>query len=106
MSNDKLWLDSAHAENCDSRYLASFVKILNIEKILIYTENIDIYNKSVIDCVKNVLVVITMVVSTVEMEKVEEKTEEALMIIAPKNFRDEELFKSEVILKKMGIRLP
>jgi len=36
-------LDSAHAENCDSRYLASFVKILNIEKILIYTENINIY---------------------------------------------------------------
>jgi len=102
LSNDKLWLDSAHAENCDSRYLASFVKILNIEKILIYTENIDIYNKSVIDCVKNVLVVITMVVSTVEMEKVEEKTEEVLMITAPKNFRDEELFKPKVILEKNG----
>ena len=41
-----------------------------------------------------------MVVSTVEMKRAESKTGKVLMIIAPKNFRDEELFKPKAILEK------
>ena len=46
-----------------------------------------------------------MVVSTVEMKRVERKTGEVLMIIAPKNFRDEELFEPKAILEKDGYKV-
>ena len=49
--------------------------------------------------------VIIMVVSTVEMKRAESKTGEVLMIIAPKNFRDEELFEPKAILEKNGYKV-